>query len=195
MRKFILLICALMALGLAAVTNEEQPASFIAFETEQLFFELSDSLMIFDGVFTFSNLSAMAESRDIFFPIIVDSDQAFYDSLSVTSAEMEYPMRVIKQKGGFWFRLEMEERSIDTINIRYQQKLNSPRAKYILLSANSWPRSLSYAEYTVSLDKDKKIIHYPFEIQEEASIQGDKQIYSWKFYEFSPTRDFFIEWE
>ncbi len=197
MRRIILALLLLTACGLGAARTPQEiyPASYIAFEMEQLSFELSDSLMIFDGLFSFSNLSALREKDEIYFPIIVDNDQAMYDSLFVTWEETGYPVPTRRLEGGFWFTLELPGRSIDTIRIRYRQKLNGKQAKYILLSANSWAKALAYASYRVSLPQGSKVKHYPFEDRVEAQLIDGRLVWTWHVHDFVPKKDFYIEWE
>lgn len=190
-----MLLLAAYGLGLARNPEELYPASYIAYEVEQLSFDLSDSLMIFDGLFSFSNQSALREKDEIYFPIIVDNDQAMYDSLFVTWEETGYPVPTRRLEGGFWFRLEMPSRSIDTIRIRYRQKLNGKQAKYLLLSASNWAKSLVYASYRVSLPEGRKVIHFPFEEEVEAELIGGKQVWTWQRFDFVPQKDFYIQWE
>jgi len=191
----ILILLMAVQISVAQSAKDLYPASYIAFEVEQLNFELSDSLMVFDGLFTFSNLSALREIQDIYFPVLVDNDQAYFDSLTVTWTDSGYPLPALKQKGGFWFTIDMPERSVETIRIRYQQRLFSKQAKYIVLTANSWAKALAYASYRVSLPQGKKIVHYPFDIPKVAILEDGRQILSWEFHDFIPSRDFFIEWE
>ncbi|MCB5295145.1 MAG: hypothetical protein LHW52_01205 [Candidatus Cloacimonetes bacterium] len=195
-RLAVILILLLGVAGIFAQSPREMyPPSYISFEIEQLTFDLSDSLMVFDGLFTFSNLSALPEIEDIYFPILVDNEQAYFDSLSVIWTSSGYPLRTIKQKGGFWFTLEMPDRSMETVRIRYQQKLLHKQAKYIVTTANSWAKALVYASYEVRLPEGKKVIHYPFDTPKEATLAEGKQVMSWEFHDFVPQRDLFIQWE
>ncbi|MCB5278681.1 MAG: hypothetical protein LHW59_04075 [Candidatus Cloacimonetes bacterium] len=170
-------------------------AKRFTFEMENLHFDLSDSLLAFDGLFTFYNIHKESINRNIYFPIPVDDKQMDYEGLSVTLLDNNVPLPVKKSANGFWFELEMEERSMATVRICYQQRLLAKEAKYILLTANSWGNPLTYAKYQVSLPSGAHIIQYPFHNDVKKQVIDGQDLRIWTFENFVPDRDFLIKWE
>jgi len=191
--RLMLLIPAMLCLLIQPIQlSGDTPVA--SFETEQLTFCLSDSLLRFDGFFMFSNLSPKELNQYIYFPIISDSVQLPFSHADVVDLESGESIFANQYEGGIGFHLWMPPQSNQTIGIRYQQKLTDKKAKYILLTANEWKRALPYAEYKVILPRGTDILHFPFSEQEPELVE-DKDLYRWEFYDFIPQEDFYISWE
>ncbi len=192
-QKLMQLIPAIVCLLIQPILlSGETPVA--SFETEQLTFCLSDSLLSFDGLFMFSNLSSNEVNPYIYFPIIADSLQLPFYHADVLDPDSGESVLANQNDDGIGFYLRMPPQTSQAIQIRYQQKLTAQKAKYILLTANEWKRALPYGEYKVILPRGTRILHYPFpEPQYQPEDGGD--VYYWEFYDFSPQEDFYISWE
>jgi len=186
------LILALMILSSYQVAGAAaQPLPL--FEAEELEFSLCDSLMIFDGILVFSNPHAQNIRQAIYFPIPHDSIQLAPEQIQVKDTYNQQDPEYHSDESGLWFVLDMDAESVKEIRIRYQQKLKRKRARYILLTANTWPKALGYAAYTIHLPEAAAITHYPF--AKEQIIHQEEASYRWEFYDYRPAEDFLIEWE
>ncbi len=171
-----------------------QPSG-LSFETEQLCFSVQDSLWVFDGRFGFLNDSAMKVEQAIFFPVIQDSLQSHAQDVSVVIGEDERPLPVYQiGPQGFWFQLKMKPKSFETVRIRYRQELRARQGFYVLLSALSWNKPISYASYALRVPPQTRVLHYPFE-NPVHSTDGDWDIYFWEFYDFVPDLNFEAAWD
>lgn len=163
------------------------------FDTEQLVFTLSDSLLVFEGVFGFSNLSNEEVRQSIFFPIPFDESQMIYEDASVTWEDSGEALMTKNMDPGLWFGLDLPARSMKLVKISYKQKLKAKRAMYVLLTALDWPTPLAYASYEVILPEGSTITRYPFAKDDLSLSEAGSVI--WEYYDYRPTEDFLIEWE
>ncbi|HPF09542.1 MAG: hypothetical protein PHU99_07265 [Candidatus Cloacimonetes bacterium] len=183
------LLTILFLLAFAALSGGVRPN----FETEQLVFTLSDSLLVFEGVFGFSNLSNEEIRQSIFFPIPFNDTQMIHEKASVTWENSGEALMTKSIDPGLWFGLDLPARSMKLVRISYQQKLKARRAQYVLLTALDWPTPLAYASYEVILPPGSTITRHPFAIGDmKVTEQGSC---FWEYYDFRPQEDFLIEWE
>jgi hypothetical protein len=163
------------------------------FDTEQLVFTLSDSLLVFEGVFGFSNLSNEEIRQSIYFPIPFDETQMIHEDASVTWEESGEALMMKSIDPGLWFGLDLPARSMKLVKISYKQKLKAQRARYVLLTALDWPTPLAYASYEVVLPNEAQITRYPFATEDMTLTAGGSLF--WEYFDYRPTDDFVIEWE
>ena len=172
----LLLVC--LATSLAA----------LSFEAEELSFKINQGSWRMDGRFYFVNYLADPVSQLIYFPIPVDSLCLRPEILRVELEEADSltSCTLVQQDAkGFSFRLQLPERGFCTVHIAYTQRLLGNRASYIITTANSWGKPLSYASYKLILEDGISLLHPPFSFQEHS---GDS--YFWEFYDFSPKGEF-----
>lgn len=185
--SFLLSLLLLFAASCLSATAQ------LNFETEELVFTLSDSLLAFDGVFTFSNNSDEDLRQHIIFPIPADGFQLPCEDASVSWCESSEPLQIQVSEQGLWFGLELSAKSMKQLRITYRQKLKAKRAKYILMTANAWPKPLAFVRYEVVLPPEARITRYPFAEEDASDYKPGSRV--WQFYGFRPTEDFHIEWE
>jgi hypothetical protein len=189
MLRISFLLSLLLLFGASCLSATAQ----LNFETEELVFTLSDSLLAFDGVFTFSNNSDEGVRRHIIFPIPTDEFQLPCEDASVSWDESSEPIEMQVSEQGLWFGLELSAKSVKQLRITYRQKLKAKRAKYTLLTANAWPKPLAFVHYEVILPPEARITRYPFAEEDVSDYKPGSKI--WQYFSFRPTEDFYIEWE
>ncbi|MDD2331714.1 MAG: hypothetical protein PHI68_03565 [Candidatus Cloacimonetes bacterium] len=86
----------------------------------------------------------------------------------------------------------------DSLTLEYIKKgrdqyiRDIPLACYYVTTAQSWNRTLDKAKFILKVDDDIKIKQLSFpdpEVHQEAG----KTIYSWEYYDFTPGRDFIVD--
>lgn len=167
------------------------------FTEENLEFELSDGKWKLDGDYMFSNYSPEDITQNIYFPIPADSSALpAYD----VSIKIIKPLKGQKCKllninpKGFWFELTMPAQTIAVCKIKYKQKLIGNRAHYILLTANSWGKPLEYANYTLNVPNKLRLKAMPLDNPIVKKGMFHKK-YVWEYTNFSPDKDFIVEFE
>lgn len=170
------------------------------FEGERLDFALvrssiSDSLLwSVSGDYYLSNLQDQALSRLIAFPVPSSPDIGVAENIELELVEPEDSMTVElirHSEQSFHFRLDLPPRTFARLHISYTQKIFGKTAHYVLLTANSWGRPLPYCEITLSLAPGIELLEMPFPSPEQSS-DGGANIFTWKFVDFSPDRDFIL---
>ncbi len=162
----------------------------LSFEAEELQFTLSKGEWEMDGLFHFANYREIEVSQAIYFPIPSDSLslQPALLALEVIDASEASCQLIQQTKGGISFMLSMPEKSFCTLRIAYRQSLLGNKAKYIITTANSWGKPLSYASYKLIVGSETTISKLPF-AEQKITTEG----YLWEFYEFSPQHEFEVE--
>jgi hypothetical protein len=177
--SFVLLLLCLCAIGFG-----------ISFEAEELSFNLRPGYWEMDGLFHFANYAAEEVSKTIYFPIPEDSLSLHPELLMLEVLDDSLAScRLLSQgAGGFSFALVMPARHFCTMRIAYRQELRGNKAKYIISTANSWGKPLTFASYVLNVANGISITKTPFPPQQ--SCGGE---FEWMFENFSPVSEFELE--
>jgi len=140
-----------------------------------------------DGLFHFANYADTLQSIPIYFPIPEDSLSLHPEiiALEVVEDSLASCMLSSVQTGGFGFMLTMPAQYFCTVRIAYRQSLIGKKAKYIITTANSWGKPLTYASYRLHVADGITITKLPFSEQQHAD-----DTYFWEFDSFSPATEF-----
>lgn len=185
----------LLCILLLILAQQAYSAATLEFTSEDLVFSLYGNVWKLKGDYVFSNYSTDVVTQQIYFPIPVDSTSSGAQdvTLSLVKSLPGQSCKIMSVKPeGFWFELVLPAKTIATCKISYWQQLRGTKAKYILLTANSWGKPLEKAKYTLYVSNKIRVkklsLPDPVFKQRWFSVR-----YIWEYSNFSPQTDFIVE--
>jgi len=162
----------------------------IFFEKEDITFEIKDNVFIVQGIYYFNSTSNKEFS--ILYPFPTDSiySKPFGIRVKYINSGQQLNYKTANDSSSVVFRVLAD--SIQPIQISYQQKLNSNRARYILRTTSYWQKPLKQVDYRLVTDLNFSITNFSFQPDKEIEIDN-KKVYLWHKENFIPTNDFIID--
>lgn len=176
---------SLLFVGINCVAQND-----LFFEKEDITFEIKDNTFIVQGIYYFNSTSDKEFS--ILYPFPTDSiySKPFDISVKYINSGQQINYKTANDSSSVVFRILADP--IQPILISYHQRLNSNRAKYILLTTNYWQKPLKQVDYKLVTNLDFSITS--FSIQPDKKIEIDnKKVYLWHKENFTSQKDFVIE--
>ena len=172
-----------------------------SFEGEVLQFSLTRGSATADtllwsvtGDYYFSNMHEAPLSRVIWFPVPSNATMGKAEILELCLIEPSDSMwveLVNHTDQGFSFRLDLPPTSFAKLHLHYTQKISGKEARYVLLTANSWGRSLPSSEITLNLDNTIEPVYLSY-VHDAVRRDEMSHSYFWSFTDFVPDEDFVI---
>ena len=183
MRKTVIFLCVLF-IGINCVAQNE-----IFFEKEDITFEIKDNVFIVQGTYYFNSTSGKEYS--ILYPFPTDSiySKPFDICVKYVNSNQQISYKTATDSSSILFRALADKDQ--PVLISYHQRLNSNKAKYILLTTNYWKKALKQVDYKLVTDLDFSITSLSMEPDKELQIDN-KKVYLWHKENFIPQNDFII---
>lgn len=184
MSKALIFLCLLL-IGINCIAQND-----MFFEKEDITFEIKDNVFIVKGIYYFNSTSDKEYS--ILYPFPTDSiySKPFNIGVEYVNSGQELNYKTANDSSSIVFRALAD--SIQPILISYHQRLNSDRARYILLTTNYWQKPLKQVDYKLVTDLDFSITNFSIQPDKEIQIEN-KKVYLWHKEYFIPKKDFIIE--
>ncbi len=184
MIKILIFLCFLIV-GNNCIAQDD-----IFFEKEDITFEINDSVFIVQGIYYFNSTSEKEYS--VLYPFPTDSiySKPFDICVKYINSGQQVNYRIANDSSSIVFRVLAD--SIQPIIISYHQRLNSNRARYILLTTNYWQKPLKQVDYKLVTDLDFTINSFSIQPDKEVKI-NNKKVYLWHKENFTPKNDFIID--
>jgi hypothetical protein len=185
---FLLLLC---------ISLTAQGSARLSFMQEDLNFKLSLHTFTVDGRYWFSNESDENIKQALFYPYPTDD---YLGKAEFLKLKLIHPLKgqnVKKLSGsdkGFWFEVTLPAKTIMECRIAYKQKLKANKAKYIILTTNSWGRPLEQAIYTLQVPHSLKITSLSL-AEPDIRHKLFHDVYRWELKNFHPDTDFIVEFQ
>lgn len=183
-----------------SVISAQPPTGFsrpVDFFKEEIVLTVSDSVATVNGVFYFRNNRDRDRPFPVLFPFYVDSVTHFPHEIKVYIINGNDTLTVnfepLVERGAIRMGIPMKSNDVTVWHLDYSQKIESPRARYILTSTSAWKKPLEEAAYYFVVPKTFDVVSiWP----EPDSSGGDeiKTLWCHKT-DFMPDRDMEIIWE
>lgn len=146
------------------------------------------------GTYYLKNSSEQDMMRMFYYPVVVNDQIDFPDSVRVTKRISGDKIKYIVSERGVSFTLNIPAKSIIVIDVYYHQKISGNAFEYILLTTKNWHKPLDFAEYQITIPADMKItqISYPFK---KAFLKNGRSVYTLEKKDFEPDKNIIIRWE
>ncbi len=182
MKKLIVAVMLIITVDAAIA----QPV--LSFPCEFIDFTLDDNYFTTNGIYRFSNNSDHSVNTTILFPFPVNT--SFIDSIHIMNLENAEKIVYKKRKQDIVFSLHLLPKDTVNINIIYRQPASRVNI-YRLSTTQYWGSPLKSAAYTLTTNKDQRILS--FSIEPDSSVTGsEKKVYYWNKADFYPQTDFEI---
>ena len=184
MSKAVTILCFLL-FGINCTAQNE-----ILFEKEDITFEIKENIFIVQGIYYFNSTSD--KEYTVLYPFPADSiySRPFNVSVMYLNSGQQINYKAAIDSSSIVFRVKGD--SMNPVLISYHQRLNSNKARYILLTAKYWQKPLKQVDYKLVTDFDFIITRFSIPPDKEIEVDN-KKVYLWHHENFIPQNDFIIE--
>ncbi|MBN1416438.1 MAG: DUF4424 family protein [Bacteroidales bacterium] len=182
MRKFFFACLLIFAFVFA---DAQQSLSFYS---EYIDFSIDGKYFSVNGIYRFCNNSGKPVNNTILFPFAVGV--SFIDSISIKNLENFKKITYRKRERDLVFPLSVTPYDSVDINVFYRQPVSRVNS-YVLRTTQSWGTPLRKAAYTLTTDKDQRILSFSIE-PDSSAFNSENRIYYWNKVDFNPRTDFEI---
>lgn len=181
-KLFILLI----ALGLFIDCFSQIP---LAFEKEDLTFEIIEDVFMVSGLYYFHSESQ--KQVHLRYPFPTDSIYGKAFNISVLYANSGEPIEFFMSSDSSYIAFPVVADREKPVLIGYHQQMKANEARYILTTTQSWKQALKQAHFKLLISPDLVIKSFSYPPDQSIEIDG-KILYVWQKENFMPVRDFVI---
>jgi len=178
-----------------------QPATVftapVDFFKEEITLTVSDSQAAINGIFYFRNNTDRDRPFPIIFPFYVDSLTSYPDKINAYTINdgdtAAIAFEPVVERDCIRMAVPMKPKGVTIWYLDYSQRIEAPRARYILTSTAAWKKPLEEATYYFNLPASFNVISvWP----EPDSVRGEKtKTLRCHKTNFIPERDMEIIWE
>ncbi len=167
-------------------------AQIADFSSEKLTFTIHPQFVEMSGSYFFTNRAGQVVSLPIVYPFCVNAQQAFPDSIKITTADGR--LLNFQRRGDYVsFAVPLAEKGRTEVVIYFRQPVNRPQFEYILTSTRSWRKPLDSADFSVIVPQSCSLtdLSLPF-VQIDTTV--DFCTYRLHFEEFYPDKNLKFSW-
>lgn len=166
-----------------------QPKSFnkIKFIGEDIRISIDTNVISVLGSYYFRNDSNQELLAKIFYPFPIDEYHCYPELISVKN------FTYIKNDSGIDLIIKFKSSGIETLNIYYQQKLKSNRARYILTTTQHWKMPLQRANFIIDVPNNLEGLKFSYQ-PDSVRYQDKRKSYYITKKDFMPKQDLIISW-
>ena len=178
----------------------QPPASLsspVDFFKEKITLTVSDSVATVNGIFYFRNNRDRDKPFPVLFPFYVDSVTHFPREINAYIINDNDTLTVnfepLVERGAIRMGIPMKSNAVTVWHLDYSQRIESPRARYILTSTSAWKKPLEEASYYFIVPENFKVVS----VWPEPDNSGGDEIKTLWCHKtnFMPKRDMEITWK
>ena len=164
-------------------------AQNISFFREDLIFTLNENNFEVDGLYYFRNTSDKKIQQVIFYPFPDINTYGEISSIKITTRDDTTSQIASISDFGSLFRLFIDPNGEVIYNIRYNQRLKSNQARYILTTTQQWGKAFEKANYALKVPANLHIDSLSIN-PDTMYKSNDSTYYFWYRENFMPEVDF-----
>lgn len=163
------------------------------FFREYITVELSNEYVEINGVYDLRNNSGNPQNINLFYPFPIDSMYNEVSNVYAFETTKDSTLnRLMKiNKKGAMVKLEIDARSVKTLYIGYQQKLNGHKAEYILTTTKNWGKPLESSQIELIVPNNIKVESISYQAK-DTLVSDDKTHYFIHELNFMPVKNFIV---
>ena len=148
-----------------------------------------------EGIYTFENPSSRPWTGRIAYPIYSSEAQPAPKDLLVDEREAPVKIRCMDpNRCAAVLSFSVQPRGRHTLRLRYSQRLNEPKAVYLVTTARKWARPLEKAEFLVEVPNSLKDILLSY-TPDATKQDGAKRVYRFVRRLFRPKKELQVTWK
>jgi len=163
------------------------------FVGESLLFQVTDSMCVVVGKYSFQNPSDVKCKTRLFYPVLLNDGLVRPHKYEVRYFGTDINIPYAEIEAGISFILEIDPFSATDIYVQYWQAAEKQRFNYILTSTRRWGRALEYAAYEIQVPTHLELESCSLEI-DSTIIKQEYSIHFITRENYLPKNDFNIVW-
>jgi len=167
-------------------------AQLADFSAEKLTFTVNSKTVELTGSYCFTNRTDQSVQMPVIYPICINDQQAFPDSVVVNLADGS-PLTFRRRDDNLLFSVPLAEKGQTEIIIYFRQAVGQSQFEYILTSTRSWSKPLESADFLIQVPLTLNLTNLSFPY-ERIDTTGNFQVYHLHFKDFYPDRNLTFEW-
>jgi hypothetical protein len=177
-----LFVCILTFLFLNNLLSQRP----VSFPSEYIDFTIDSNYFTINGIYTFKNNKEKFSNINILFPFAVKT--ATIDSIRILNLNTLKDLKFKRLEQAISFSLQVPPNNTVELNIFYRQPTVTKNT-YILTTTKSWGAALEEARYSLTTNRNLKIISFSFE-PDSSNKNSINKTYYWNKKDFTPVVDF-----
>ena len=165
----------------------------VSFQKEHLDIIVYDSSCTLEGRYFLENNANRNLRVPIYYPIAVDSSQAFPAEIIVKDEDGQ-PIKYRQDDTGISFSVKLPADTISSIFIHYEQNIKQNRFEYIVESTKNWGEPLQKAIINIHVPRNYRLSSTSFPYKKVKKGE-DKLIYIIEKEDFYPDKNVIIKWK
>jgi hypothetical protein len=154
---------------------------------------LGDNALV-TGEYYFRNNTSHPIRRTLYYPFVINQNLPWPDSISVYQVSEKKSLTCRKAKEGILFTLQVPADSRVIYKVTYRQQTPNQKMEYILTTTQKWGHPLVFAEYSIILPKEFKLLDISLVPDSSQSIKH-KQIIKINRQNYLPTKNLTLYWK
>jgi adenine-specific DNA methylase len=163
------------------------PKRSIQFFKQEIFIKVDSGNFYLEGEYWFKNRTKSHKNRRYFYPFPIDSLHLYPYEIKMTGAKFK------RTPDGVIFDLSFKPKEIKKVNVKYNQKILTNDAEYILTTTQYWGEPLEITKIKISIPKNVEVT-LSFE-PDTIWKEKERLIYYIDRKEFFPDRNLHIKWQ
>ncbi len=170
----------------------------LEFYKEEISMTINNGEFIISGTYYFRNNTDSDRPMPVVFPFYIDDSTHYPHEISAFSIDGDDTFKLDfqenKERGSIRIVIPMKPKAISVWRLEYTQKIDKPRATYILKSTQAWGKPLEEALYKIDIPDNIDIDYIWADVDSITTTENREILWIHKT-EYMPFKDMIIKWK